>query len=322
MSEYECEECDYTTKYKNGLNVHYGKKHKGRTPPTYETFICEQCGKKEELEPFIKENKRFCSSECFYKWRKEKEIEISDETRRKLSDSKIGPKNPMYGKSLSQSHKRKISKSLKGTTHSEETRKRMSEAKQGRNNPRRKEKIIIECEYCGTKNKRQPCSLRKTKHDRYFCNKECYDKWKKGENNPMYGEELSEEAKQKISEAHKGKEISEETKKKISETLTGKYTGEESSNWKGGQRRGELEHMYGDYSFWIKQHKKAKKRDNYQCQYEEDNEHSERLLVHHILPRRNFDKSKVDWYKEAHKLFNLITLCSKHHGKIECNWYG
>ena len=43
----------------------------------------------------------------------------------------------------------------------------------------------------------------------------------KGENNPMYGKHLSEEARKKNSEAHKGKKFSEEHKNKIGETKKG-----------------------------------------------------------------------------------------------------
>ena len=42
-----------------------------------------------------------------------------------------------------------------------------------------------------------------------------------GKNHPMYGKHLSEETKQKISEAHKGQHPSEESKKKMSESRKG-----------------------------------------------------------------------------------------------------
>lgn len=60
--------------------------------------------------------------------------EISDETRRKLSEAH-------RGKILSEETKRKLSESMKGNTiwfdrtHSKETRKRMSESKKGEKNP-------------------------------------------------------------------------------------------------------------------------------------------------------------------------------------------
>ena len=50
----------------------------------------------------------------------------------------------------------------------------------------------------------------------------------KGENHPMYGKKLSDETKQKISEAHKGKTLSEEHRRKISEVQIGKSVSDET----------------------------------------------------------------------------------------------
>lgn len=61
---------------------------------------------------------------------------FSEETKRKISLSRIGAKNPNFGKHLSKEHRRKISESLCGERnpffgkkHSEKTRRKMSEAK-------------------------------------------------------------------------------------------------------------------------------------------------------------------------------------------------
>ena len=51
-----------------------------------------------------------------------------------------------------------------------------------------------------------------------------------GENHPLYGKQLSEETKEKISKAMKGKQRSEEIKQKISEAMKGKYCGENHPN--------------------------------------------------------------------------------------------
>lgn len=72
---------------------------------------------------------------------------VSSETKRKLSLSKMGNKNPNYGKSLSAEQKRKISKkgkilseeqkrkigeSNRGLKRSKETKRKLSEAKKGK----------------------------------------------------------------------------------------------------------------------------------------------------------------------------------------------
>ena len=80
---------------------------------------------------------------------------LSETTKKKISDSKIGEKNPMYGK--------------------------------------------------------------KWLEDKRIQMKELMT----GENNHNYGKSLSEETKQKLSNALKNREISKETRKKISETMTG-----------------------------------------------------------------------------------------------------
>ena len=81
---------------------------------------CKTCG-----EPFLRKrnsNIQFCCHECFVKskdnpfydkkgdkWLR-RNIPISDETRKKLSDGKIGTKNSFYGKSHSKNTKELLSK--------------------------------------------------------------------------------------------------------------------------------------------------------------------------------------------------------------------
>ena len=59
----------------------------------------------------------------------------SEETKEKIRQSKIGNKNPMFGKKLSESHRRKIGESckvaLKGRKQSEETKRKIGESKRG-----------------------------------------------------------------------------------------------------------------------------------------------------------------------------------------------
>lgn len=57
---------------------------------------------------------------------------ISDETRRKMSDALKGRTSPMKGQHHSADTKQKMSDTLKGKTRSNETRKKMSEAKKGK----------------------------------------------------------------------------------------------------------------------------------------------------------------------------------------------
>jgi group I intron endonuclease len=56
----------------------------------------------------------------------------TEESKRKLSLSKMGDKNPMFGKKFSQEHKRKIIESRKGYQHSEESKIKMSNSHKGK----------------------------------------------------------------------------------------------------------------------------------------------------------------------------------------------
>jgi group I intron endonuclease len=107
----------------------------------------------------------------------------SEETKRKMSESRSGENNPWYGKHLPEETKKKLSESLKGKMvgennpfygqkHSDETKRKISEyasTRVGELNPN-------------------------------------YGNHKlSGENHPWYGKSLPEETKQKISESRKGK---------------------------------------------------------------------------------------------------------------------
>lgn len=68
-----------------------------------------------------------------------------------------------------------------------------------------------------------------------------------GENNGMYGKHLSDEAKEKLREAHLGKHLSEEHKRKISESEKGKVTSEETKAKQRESKLGEKNPMYGKH---------------------------------------------------------------------------
>lgn len=73
---------------------------------------------------------------------------VSDETRKKMSKSKIGINHPKYGKHLSEEHKARISNANKGKHRTHIQKKRISEAHKGKmtgaNNPRAKAVICLD----------------------------------------------------------------------------------------------------------------------------------------------------------------------------------
>lgn len=71
---------------------------------------------------------------------------------------------------------------------------------------------------------------------------------------------------------------------------------------------------------WLVQRKAALKRDNYTCQYCNQQRSRRSLEVHHKTPFREFGyiQGENENYKQANELANLITLCGRCHRKAEC----
>jgi len=86
-------------------------------------------------------------------------------------------------------------------------KKKISEALRGEKNPNWKPKIKTKCASCGAVLYVYPHSFRNSK--RFFCDQKCSHAWQrghfKGKNNPNWGNHLSRESKDKISEANTGK---------------------------------------------------------------------------------------------------------------------
>lgn len=57
---------------------------------------------------------------------------FSEETIRKMSQSKKGENNPMFGKTFSEETRRKLSESSKGRKHSEEAKSKISKSRKGK----------------------------------------------------------------------------------------------------------------------------------------------------------------------------------------------
>ncbi len=68
-----------------------------------------------------------------------------------------------------------------------------------------------------------------------------------GERNPMYGKTHTEEARAKISEAHKKENLSEETLAKMSDAQKGKKASPETKAKLSASRKGEKNHFYGKH---------------------------------------------------------------------------
>lgn len=144
--------------------------------------------------------------------------ERSEEYRRHISESKLGEKNGMFGRKLTEEHKRILrsaaAKAFKGRKHTLESRKKMSDALKGRSVWNK-----------GKKNCYSEESLRKM--SKASTGRKHTEEWKKNHSEKMKGhpnwgpktpwnkgKKMSAEYRRKLSEAHKGKKPSAETLKK------------------------------------------------------------------------------------------------------------
>lgn len=232
-----------------------------------------------------------------------------------------GRDHPLYGRTLSNEVKEKISRALKGRVspmknrkHTEESRKKMSKAQCGRKlsietrrkmseTPKRQIGLYVmrKCKQCHKKLRVPLCLYPRKK----FCSKECEGQWRsentKRENNPKFNKEKRrclicgkefERCRSKIELGH-----DKFCSRKCNGVYhSGKYVQENHPNWQGGISA--LPYAPG----WTKRLKKSiKSRDHHTCQM--CGKMNCNLDIHHI-----------DYDKGNHAEDNLISLCKKCHG--------
>lgn len=123
-------------------------------------------------------------------------MQLSEETKKKISDALKGDRHPFYGKHRDEETCKKISESLKGKYtgekssfygkhHTEESKRKLSESHKGR-------QVGEDNPFYG-------------KHHTEETRKKLSEA-NRGENHPMYGKHHSDEVKKKISESNKGKQ--------------------------------------------------------------------------------------------------------------------
>jgi 5-methylcytosine-specific restriction endonuclease McrA len=197
--------------------------------------------------------------------------------------------------------------------------------------------VEVVCDNCGevtTKSK-----TRYEEMDHYYCGEECFEEHIKmrGENgelqepdwiDPMYGDE---------NPAWKGGDVStecdtcgktvERPPSEINkyennfcspdcrvEWMETEMAGEKHPQWKGGHAQ-----YYG--ANWLRQRRKALKRDHHTCQRckKEESELPRSLEVHHLKRIEWFKKryDKPEWYERGNDLDNLISLCRSCHNDWE-----
>ena len=137
--------------------------------------------------------------------------------------SNRGKFNYMYGKHLSEEHKKKISESEKGKKDSEETRKKKSESQIGKKH---------------TKETKLKISKANSGKNNYW-----YEIT--SSNHPMYGRKHTTESRKKMSVAHTGVKFSEERIEKMRITSTGRKHTAISKQKMSEAHKGEKSYMWG-----------------------------------------------------------------------------
>lgn len=127
---------------------------------------------------------------------------VSDESRKRNSESKMGNKNWIFGKHHSEQTRDKIRLALLGKRLSESTKSKISKAIGGKNH------------YCFGKHLSADTRKKISESN-------------KGKSNRS-GQHHSEETKKKLSLSHIGKRASGETKRKMSESQKGRHHSEET----------------------------------------------------------------------------------------------
>lgn len=103
---------------------------------------------------------------------------LSEETKKRISESHIGDKNPMYGIRLTGKKN-----GMYGKSHTEAAKKKISKAVSGEKNGN----------YGKPMSDWQKHKISQSRIGKYY-----------GENSPMYGKHLTEEQKKKIGDSHRG----------------------------------------------------------------------------------------------------------------------
>jgi 5-methylcytosine-specific restriction endonuclease McrA len=171
-------------------------------------------------------------------------------------------------------------------------------------------RVTLECEFCG-----EEYSEKHAKKDSSrFCSRECDGKWKSeayaGEGNPNEYKQIEFTCewcgKTDTGPPHKENRFCSQSC--MIEWRSREFSGEGHPRYKGGKDvdRGPS---------WERRKRKARERDNHQCQQcGADRDEASQLHVHHIIP---FERFGIENHREANRLRNLITLCASCHSKTE-----
>lgn len=188
--------------------------------------------------------------------------------------------------------------------------------------------ITVECDYCNSGVEKHAVNVEKTENN--FCDQDCHSRWKAenqtGEDNPVYNPESHKSVEcancsDKITKPVWKVERNERcfcNKDCYSEWQSENQRGENHPRWVVGTQTV----SYG--GTWPKQRRKRLRKDDHECVVCSQSNEQEKidtgrgLSVHHITPAKEFIQEDGSLNESrAHRVENLITLCSKCHRRWE-----
>jgi hypothetical protein len=197
---------------------------------------------------------------------------VSDEVRSRLREFHMGLK-------ASEETKKKMSEMRMGHICSEETRQKIRESNMGH--------------YMSEETKEKISKSKKGK----YC----------GENSPLWGKPIPDDVKEKIRKTLTGRKRTEESKRKQSESLMGHFVSDETREKMSNARQGEKNYMFG------KKHSAETREKMRKTHSERENYNAKKVvrLVDGMVYKsltvaakdNNMDRHKVAKYCEQHEMF-------------------
>jgi len=189
-------------------------------------------------------------------------------------------------------------------------------------------KVTVECDWCGNETEKEQVNYKN--NEKAFCSHECHGKWKgknqTGEDNPVYKPESRKTVACDNCTASIEKRVWKVKRNERNFCDKSCY-----AEWQSENRRGENHPRYVEDKVgisyggsWPRKRRERLEKDNHQCvvcsksNAQEKADYDRALSVHHIRKARNFIQEDGSLNEEmAHRLENLITLCTDCHNRWE-----
>jgi len=160
----ECPTCGRSDfKNKRGMKMHH--KHAHKESIAGEEIECAECGDIFRAPPSQKTKRKFCSQECYFKYKSEKK---GSESGVNVVCANCDQETNVRPYKLEQNKNIFCSRSCYGDW--------LSDNNTGENNPTYTERVPLECMFCGDDIEVTPYTFES--QDRFFCSNDCQYSWR------------------------------------------------------------------------------------------------------------------------------------------------